>query len=81
MSTTTEVDRTMTVSMLNVTHLRSFALEADQALPNVRPSGKPFATYIGDGDVVIGSIVQANAIPLNLTLYGRRSTKRPHAET
>jgi len=64
----------MTVSMLNVTHLRSFALEADQALPNVRPSGKPFATYIGDGDVVIGSIVQANAIPLNLLDSSRSST-------
>ena len=66
----------MTVSMLNVTHLRSFALEADQALPNVRPSGKPFATYIGDGDVVIGSIVQAGAIPLDL-LDSSRSSDPP----
>ncbi len=45
------------IDMLRVPHLRDFAPGDDAALPNRRPSGSPFSTYIGDGDVVLGTIV------------------------
>jgi 6-phosphofructokinase 1 len=48
------------IDMLCVPHLRDVVPAADAALPNRRPSGSPFSTYIGDGDVVLGTIVHPN---------------------
>ena len=62
-TSTTDVTKQITFSLLNVTHLNTIAPQSNKSLPNHRPSGKPFATYVGDGDIVIGSIVQSNAIP------------------